>query len=203
MIDRKKKLRITQITLLILGSIIIFYTYLNTDKQNKTKEIIISEETKKKIDKQFSNQTENSDIFYNIEYSGLDLAGNRFILKSKEASNKKTNEEIVSMKFVEAFFYFKDGTVLKIKSDSGVYNNKTLDMKFDGNVIAKYEGSELFAQKAEYSNSKSFLMISNNVKVKDYRGTMFADKLFFDIKKQTLNIASTKDGKVNANINLK
>ena len=48
MIDRKKKLRITQITLLILGSIIIFYTYLNTDKQNKTKEIIISEETKKK-----------------------------------------------------------------------------------------------------------------------------------------------------------
>ena len=203
MINRKKKLRITQITLLILGSIIIFYTYLNTDKQNKTKEIIISEETKKKIDKQFTNQTENSDIFYNIEYSGLDLAGNRFILKSKEASNKKTNEEIVSMKFVEAFFYFKDGTVLKIKSDSGVYNNKTLDMKFDGNVIAKYEGSELFAQKAEYSNSKSFLMISNNVKVKDYRGTMFADKLFFDIKKQTLNIASTKDGKVNANVNLK
>jgi len=32
---------------------------------------------------------------------------------------------------------------------------------------------------------------------------MFADKLFFDIKKQTLNIASTKDGKVNANVNLK
>ena len=109
----------------------------------------------------------------------------------------------INMKLVEAFFYFKDGTVLKIKSDSGVYNNKTLDMKFDGNVIAKYEGSELFAQKDEYSNSKSFLMISNEVKVKDYRGTMFADKLFFDIKKQTLNIASTKDGKVNANINLK
>ena len=107
------------------------------------------------------------------------------------------------MKFVEAFFYFKDGTVLKILSDRGIYNNKTLDMNFDGNVIAKYEGSELFAQKAEYSNSKSFLMISNEVKVKDYRGTMFADKLFFDIKKQTLNIASTENGNVNANVNLK
>ena len=147
--------------------------------------------------------TQDGDIFFNIEYSGLDLAGNRFILKSKEAFNKKANEEIVNMKFVEATFYFKDGTVLKVLSDSGVYNNKTLDMNFDGNVIAKYEGSELFAQKAEYSNSKSFLMISNNVKSKDYRGTMFADKLLFDIKKQTLNIASTKDGKVNANVNLK
>jgi len=34
-------------------------------------------------------------------------------------------------------------------------------------------------------------------------GTMVADKLLFDIKKQTLKIASFKDGKVNANINIK
>ena len=118
-------------------------------------------------------------------------------------NDSSTDEELIKMDFVDAVFYFKDGTELIVYSEKGIYNNKTLDMKFDGNVIAKYEGSELFAQKAEYSNSKSFLMISNNVKVKDYRGTMFADKLFFDIKKQTLNIASTKDGKVNANINLK
>ena len=200
MIERKKKIKIIQVTLLLIGMLIIFFTYIK--RENISDDKIISSEAQKKIKRQMESQSEQ-DIFYNIEYSGLDLAGNRFILKSKEAFNKKTNEEIVSMKFVEAFFYFKDGTVLKIKSDSGVYNNKTLDMKFDGNVMAKYEGSELFAQKAEYSNSKSFLMISNNVKVKDYRGTMFADKLFFDIKKQTLNIASTKDGKVNADINLK
>ena len=201
MTERKKKLIIIQISLLVVGSLIILFTYSDLNVSDKEK--IITSETQKRIDEQLKNDSQDGDIFFNIEYSGLDLAGNRFILKSKEASNKKTNEEIVNMKFVEAFFYFKDGTVLKIKSDSGVYNNKTLDMKFDGNVIAKYEGSELFAQKAEYSNSKSFLMISNNVKVMDYRGTMFADKLFFDIKKQTLNIASTKDGKVNANINLK
>ena len=201
MTERKKKLIIIQISLLIVGSLIILFTYSDLNVSDKEK--IITSETQKKIDEQLKNESQDGDIFFNIEYSGLDLAGNRFILKSKEAFNKKANEEIVNMKFVEAFFYFKDGTILEILSDSGVYNNKTLDMSFDGNVIAKYEGSELFAQKAEYSNSKSFLMISNNVKIKDYRGTMFADKLFFDIKKQTLNIASTKDGKVNANVNLK
>tara|TARA_B100002019_G_scaffold113452_1_gene97658 strand:- start:655 stop:1260 length:606 start_codon:yes stop_codon:yes gene_type:complete len=201
MTERKKKLIIIQISLLIVGSLIILFTYSDLNVSDKEK--IITSETQKKIDEQLKNESQDGDIFFNIEYSGLDLAGNRFILKSKEAFNKKANEEIVNMKFVEAFFYFKDGTILEILSDSGVYNNKTLDMNFDGNVIAKYEASELFAQKAEYSNSKSFLMISNNVKVKDYRGTMFADKLFFDIKKQTLNIASTKDGKVNANVNLK
>ena len=201
MTERKKKLIIIQISLLIIGSLIILFTY--SDLNFSDKEKIITSETQKRIDEQLKNEPQDGDIFFNIEYSGLDLAGNRFILKSKEAFNNNTSQDIVDMKFVEAFFYFKDGTVLKILSDRGIYNNKTLDMNFDGNVRANYEGSELFAQKAEYSNSKSFLMISNEVKVNDYRGTMFADKLFFDIKKQTLNIASTKNENVNANVNLK
>ena len=107
------------------------------------------------------------------------------------------------MKFVEAKFYFKDGTVLNVSSDIGIYNNVSLDMVFKADVRATYEGSQLFAQKAEYSNSKSFLIISEKVKIKDIRGTMVADKLLFDIKKQTLNIASFNNDKVNANINLK
>ena len=201
MTERKKKLIIIQISLLIIGSLIILFTY--SDLNFSDKEKIITSETQNRIDEQLKNEPQDGDIFFNIEYSGLDLAGNRFILKSKEAFNNNTSQDIVDMKFVEAFFYFKDGTVLKILSDRGIYNNKTLDMNFDGNVRANYEGSELFAQKAEYSNSKSFLMISNEVKVNDYRGTMFADKLFFDIKKQTLNIASTKNENVNANVNLK
>ena len=107
------------------------------------------------------------------------------------------------MTSVEAIFYFKDGTILNVWSEQGVYNNKSLDMKFSGNVKAIYEGSKLFAQKAEYSNSKSFLTISEQVKINDVRGTMIADKLLFDIKKQTLEIASFTDNKINANIDLK
>ena len=107
------------------------------------------------------------------------------------------------MKFVEAIFYFKDGTTLQVESKKGLYNNKTLDMVFEDNVNAVYEGSKLEANMAEYSNSKSFLTISGNVKVKDIKGTMFADKLLFDIKKQMLNIASVNDDKINTNINLK
>ena len=142
-------------------------------------------------------------IFFNIEYSGLDLAGNRYILKSEEAYNNKSNQKIVNMKTVNAVFYFKDGTILTVLSDTGVYNNESLDMIFNGNVKAAYDGSELFAEKAEYNNSESFLTISEKVIVKDPRGTINADKLFFDIKKQKLNIASFDNKKINANINLK
>ena len=151
----------------------------------------------------YMGMTKDGDVFYSIQYSGLDMAGNRYILKSEEAKSSKSNQELVKMKSVEAIFYFKDDTILYVWSDEGLYNNRTLDMNFYGNVRANYEGSKLFAQKAEYSNTKSFLTISENVKISDMKGTMVADKLLFDIKKQTLNIASFNDGKINANINLK
>ena len=167
-----------------------------------SEEKIIFSESQKKIKQQMENQTAG-DVFYNIEYSGLDLAGNRYILKSEEATPDKSNQDVVRMKLVTAKFYFKDGTLLSVASDAGIYNNKTLDMFFDGNVKANYIDSSLSADEAEYSNSKSFLIITKNVTIEDPKGTMYADKLFFDIKKQTLKIAAFEDNKINANINLK
>ena len=200
MINRKKKLKIIQFVLLIIGILVVFFTYYSG---NTSKERILSKKEQEKINTQLNDKIQNSNTFFNIEYSGLDLAGNRYILKSKEATNDNNNQEIINMTSVEAKFYFKDDTVLEVSSDSGLYNSVTLDMTFSKNVIAIYEDSKLSAEKAEYSNSKGFLTISNNVKVSDVRGTMFADNLLFDIKKQTLNIASHNDSKVNASINLK
>ena len=201
---RKKKLLITQIILLLLVTSIITYTYFLYVK--KTSEInLIDKDTKKKIETQLSKKTstQEGDIFYNIEYSGIDLAGNRYILKSEEAYNEKGNQEIVRMKFVEAFFYFKDDTVLNLKSLNGVYNSKTLDMIFDTDIKAQYNDSRLFAEKAEFNNSNNFLLISNNVTIEDPKGKIFADKLYFDIEKKELNISSFNNNKINANINLK
>ena len=196
--ERKKKLRLFQAILLILGIIIIFITYADKGFFLNKK---INQKTTPLIENETTVQKEN--IFYNIEYSGLDLAGNRYIIKSKEATTNASNQEIVNMKFVESFFYFKDDTVLKVKSDYGTYNNKTLDMFFNSNVKANYQNSVLFAENAEYSNSENFLSISGKVKIEDFKGTMFADKLLFDIKKHKLNITSFNDGKINANLNLK
>ena len=199
--ERKRKLRLIQLTLLLLGSVIIFFTYYK--KETSLKEPIIPKATQEKIKKQLAEDSKDGDVFFNISYSGLDLAGNRYILKSKEARNSKENQETVNMKYVEANFYFKDDTILKVMSDTGIYNNKTLDMVFEGNVKANYEGSKLLAQKADYSNTKGLLIISDKVKVIDSRGTIVADNLSFDIKNQKLNIASFNDDKINANIRVK
>ena len=201
MISRKKKLRFIQLFLLILGILIIYNTYYNKDSELKNK--IISSTTKEKVKKQSDKDSENDgNTFYNIEYTGLDLNGNRYILKSEEATLDKSKVEIVHMKIVSATFYFKDNTILYIWSDEADYNNKTFDMKFEKNVKAQYADSELFAEKAEFSNTNNYLIIHENVKINNTRGNLIADKLLFDITKKKLDISSFNNSKVNANINL-
>ena len=201
MIDRKKKLRFIQLFLLIFATLIIYLTYKT--KNPTIEDEILSKSVKERVEKQTSNNSKSDDdTFFNIEYTGLDLNGNRYLLKSEQASLNKQKPEIVNMQVVEAIFYFKDNTVLYIWSDSGIYNNKTFDMKFKNNVKANYLDSELFADKADYSNTENYLSIYENVKINDVKGNLIADKLLFDITKQKLNITSFNNGKINANVKL-
>ena len=200
---RKKKLIIIQLSLLFLGISIILFTYSENKNTTQEKEIL-TKTTKEKIDKELmgENPDDASNVFYNISYSGIDLSGNRYVLKSKIAKTSIENDEIIDMTEVEAVFYFKDNTKLNVSSKFGKYNNNTLDMIFKKNVKAAYLKSILFAEEAEYSNSQSLLTISDKVRIKDKRGNLKADKLSFDLKKQTLNISSIKDNNINAKVNL-
>ena len=199
--ERKKKIRIIQLCLLFIGIIALFVTY--SDKINFKNKDLLTRELNKEVENNMLADKESDiegNVFYNIEYSGLDLAGNRYIIKSKSAINNKLDSDLIDMTGVTATFYFKDGSILKIKSDFGEYNNNTLDINFKSNIIAEYGESTLKAQYAEYSNSKSFLTITDNVIVNDIQGNLIADKLLFDIKSQTLKIETFNDDRISVNV---
>ena len=197
MIDRKKKIKLIQYTLFLLGALVVILSYTNMKSAK-----IIPVDQKKIIKNKIDDKTKG-DVFFNVEYSGLDLSGNRFVLKAAEASTNQVNQEFIDLKGVEADFYFKDDTILKVNSDFGKYSNKSLDIIFKKNVKALYEGSELLAEEANFSNSKNNLTIMTNVRVKDKRGVLYADSLTFDIKLKTLNIKTFEENKINANLNIK
>ncbi len=202
MTPRKKKLRITQISLIIFGIMVFYFSYY-FKKFNFSNEEILSSSAQSQIERDLEKEQNSEDnVFYNIEYSGLDLSGNRYILKSKEAKTSKNSPNVISMVKVTANFYFKDNTILKVISDEALYNSLTLDMDFSQNVKAIYQGSELLAQNAKFSNSESFLKVSNNVIINDERGKISADELIFDIKEKKLNISSFDKNKINANVNI-
>jgi len=199
MISRKKKLRLIQLSLLLLASILVFLTYTNRNTYDPT---LIAISTIEKESAPGQKLEKDTNIFYNIEYSGIDLSGNRYILRSEEAVSKSLDQEVVDMKGVIANFYFKDGSILKVSSDFGVYNNKTLDMKFDGSIVAKYKNSSLHANSAQYLNSKGSLEISGDVNLEDSKGKLNADSLIFDLKKQSLEIESNNNNYINTLLKL-
>ena len=201
MIARKKKILLAQICLFFIAVILIFFTYINIG--DKSYEKIITKKVKEEISKKIEKEDKIGNKFYDIEYTGIDLSGNRYILRAKEAFNSNESDDQLNLKFVNAIFYFKNDKVLNIKSNSGLYNNSTFDMIFKDKVIGEYDGSILLAERAEYFNSKNFLIISDNVKVKDLRGTILAEKLVFDIKENKLDISSSSDKKINALLNYK
>ena len=167
MTTRKKKILLIQIIIFILAVVLLFFTYSSKDLDE------VEIESIKDIAKS-NNSNENNNTFEDVEYKGIDFSGNRYTVKSKIGSFEIDTPEQVNMEIMTLIFYFKDGRVLTVNSDKGKYNNKNLDMEFKKNVKGKYLSSDLFAEKAFYSNSNSYLSISENVRVNDVKGNLIA-----------------------------
>ena len=189
MINRKRKIIIIQLTIFLVASLLLYNTY--RDKNKKIAEI-------PKIEPE---RDININSFNDIEYSGFDLNGNRYILKAGVADFKNENPEKVSMKKIISNFYLKDGTILNVISDEGFYNNITLDMEFKKNVKATYLTNTLFSDKLIYSNTNSTMLASGNVRGEDIeKGEFFADKVEYNLIEKTLNFSMVGKKKVNMKI---
>ena len=180
MTDRKKKILLVQIIIFIFATLLIYFTYYNRDNEVKK---IKSIDLKKKE----NTTTDNLNTFEDIEYKGIDLNGNRYEIKSEIASFDVKSPELIDMKIMKGIFYFKDGTILTVTGDYGKYNNKTMDMEFKNNVVAKYIDNILYADNLNYMNTKNMLTIYGNVKTESVKGSIAADKLEFDLSDQTLD----------------
>jgi len=188
---RKKKLLTIQILLFSLATILIFFTYYGKN-DNKFDNKKTKTETKP-IEKDADDKTTS---FENIEYKGVDLEGNRYIIKSELADFSLENPELINMKIMSAIFYLKDGSILKIKGDWGSYNNQTYDMKFRENIETKYKDNFIYSEKLDYLNSKQLLTVSGNVKTKSLQGNIEADRLLFDLSLNTLDISMFDENQV-------
>lgn len=166
------------------------------------KEAITILEKNKEIEKVNieNDELDNKSKFSNVEYKGMDLNGNRYILKSKKAEFAKEKPELVYMNDVNAIFYFKDGTTLRVSSKKGIYNNKTNDMQFKQDVSSKYLENFLTSENLDFFNTNNLLEVYGNVKVTSNEGKVLADKLRINILNKTLDITMNKENLVDVSI---
>jgi len=188
-IDRRRKITLIQITIFLIATYLIYNTY--RDKKEAVKELVT-------IEAEGDPDTNN---FSDIEYSGLDLSGNRYTLFAGSANFKTETPESINMKEVVANFYFKDESILKVTSDEGFYNNLTLDMKFTKNVKSKYLTNTVLSDSLNYSNSNSKLLASGNVRGESVeKGEFIADNVEYDLSENTLDFSMFGSKQVNVKL---
>ncbi|MDC0513414.1 LPS export ABC transporter periplasmic protein LptC [Pelagibacteraceae bacterium] len=189
MITRKKKIFLIQFTIFLIASLLLYNTYRDKDQK-------IKEEVKIEVE---TDADTNS--FSDVEYSGFDLNGNRYTLNAGKADFETETPQKINMLEVVAAFYLKDGEVLKVTSDKGLYNNITLDMRFENNVKATYLTDTLISDQLIYSNSNAKLLVSGNVRGESIdRGEFFADNLEYNLANKTLNFSMFGSNQVNIKI---
>ena len=184
---RKKKLFIIQLTIFFFAVSLLYITY--HDKSKKIKEPV----------KIGTGAEPDSNNFTDIQYSGFDLTGNRYVLTAGEADFKTESPELINMKEVIAKFYLKDDTILTVISDEGLYNNISLDMKFKKNVEADFLTHTLISDFLSYSSSLGKLIATGNVRGESIeKGEFIADNLEYDLADKNLNFSmfGTKQVKV-------
>tara|TARA_B100001778_G_C18497847_1_gene588244 strand:+ start:353 stop:955 length:603 start_codon:yes stop_codon:yes gene_type:complete len=194
---RKRKLLIIQLILFFIACVFIYFTYYY-DKNIPQKQSKVIENSKS-LEKT-ENEASDTNKFKDVTYKGLDLNGNRYEIFASEADFKIDNPELINMKIMSAKFYFKDGTVLLVKGDWGIYNNITNDMKFRDNIEAKYQENFVYADNLDYLNSKNLLNIYKNVRTESPEGNIVADNLKFDLLDKTLDISMFSNEQVNVKI---
>ncbi len=192
---KPNKRLIFQMILLSIGIFIIFFTYFYTDKQKSVKK------TEQKKIMEEKKHPENTSTFENIQYEGIDANGNKFVINSEYAEFKNDIPNIIHMEKILSRFFFKDGTVLKITSDFGIYDNITNDMEFEQNVKMYYLEKRLFAEKANFVNSENYLFVEGNIIAEGIEGDLSADKMDFDLTEKKLRISMYNQDKVNIRVN--
>jgi len=186
------KRKIFQLSLVLLGVCVVFFTYFSTFEKKDTKK-----ETKKETIIQEEIVEEDINKFENVEYEGIDNSGNRFVIGSQYAQFEKERPEVIFMENIKSTFYFKDKTSLTIISDSGVFNQRTNDMKFSDNVRMDYLENVLFSDRALFNNYENQLLVAGNVVGEGPVGDLQADELDFDLNTKNLKISMYSDETVN------
>ena len=185
-----------QISLILLGIILIFFTYFYNNKQFKVTKTIEEKEINEKVDGKDSLST-----FEDIQYEGLDTNGNKFVINAKEAEFASDKPNLIYMEIILCRFFFKDGTILKITSNRGMYDNITDDMEFEENVKMYYLENRLFSDKASYVNSKNYLLVQDNVFGDGPQGEFTSDQLNVDLLEKKMKISMYNESKVNIKVN--
>ena len=127
-----KKQQKIQITLILIGFLLIFTTYFYYPYMSRTKFV----EDQPAHEDLEGIQDDERTFFKSVEYKGFYDLNKPFIIKSEEAYMLNEEPDMVYMINMHVILYLNDGRIVNITSDQGRYNKVSYDCYFEKNVVA-------------------------------------------------------------------
>ncbi len=188
----KTKRKTIQLSLLIIGFLIILVTYFLYP-------IINQEKIESKITKEKTIETQEEEInsFENVEYKGVYNVNNTFSVKSEKAYILAENPNIVYMTSMRVSLFMRDGRIIIITSDKGIYNKATYDCLFENNVKSTDGETTISAKNLDLIADNETVTIYNNVYLTNEKGSLVADKMHYDLQTKLFKISMFDDKSVN------
>jgi len=172
-----------QVVMVFVIMIILFWFYLKyfTNNFADVKEVQVIEKI---------NEEQNSDSTYinDINYTSIDVRGNKYQITAKLAEIKIENSDVMFLTDVIAFVFIKDRDTVKITSNFGKYNTINYDTIFSENVIVIYPGHKITGEYLDFSFLTNLGIFTTNVIYNGEKTNLFADKIEMNL--------TTKDTKI-------
>ena len=179
--------KVTQIILLLLSFLLIFYTYYYLPKQNQGS---IKVETKEEV--KTVEEIKSKNTFKNTEYIDTDKEGKKYITRAKESYILQNEPDLIYLTDVYSFTTLKkDNTLIEIRSKKALVNKKIKETTYENQVVITNKSYKITANIAKHLSQKNLIIIDGNVIMKD-----LTDGLSHVVYCDTLEIDTTTNNAV-------
>ena len=187
--------RIIQLSLISIGLFLILATYFFYPKIIESK--FLEEETVEDVvTKTDMTDSKERNTFENVEYKGLYNIDKPFKIKSENAYILIKNSDVVYMTKMHVTLDMDDGRVIIITSDKGRYNKATYDCFFENNVKAIDGETTVLAENLDLLATEDTATVYNNVFLTNDKGSLRADKVYYDFETKHYQVSMFSDDKV-------
>ena len=187
--------RIVQLSLISFGLFLILATYFFFPKIIENK--FLEEKTvKDDVIKTAITDSKERNTFENVEYKGLYDINKSFKVKSEKAYILIKDPDIIYMTNMHVTLHMDDGRVIIITSDKGIYDKVSYDCFFENNVKAIDGETTVLAENLDLLATEDSATVYNNVFLTNDKGSLRADKVYYDFETKYYQISMFSDTKV-------
>ena len=187
--------RIVQLSLISIGLFLILATYFFYPKMIKNK-FLEGKTVEDDLTKTDITGSKKRNTFENVEYKGLYDMNKPFKVKSEKAYILIKEPDVIYMTNMHVTLDMDDGRVIIITSDKGKYNKVTYDCFFENNVKAIDGKTTVLAENLDLLATEDSATVYNNVFLTNDKGSLRADKVYYDFETKHYQVSMFSDDKV-------